>query len=132
MSDGKEGATSQVPARRQVFRREGEYWTVVYEAATFRLRDLKGLRHIACLLRHPQTEICATELDGRERKVPATAESEKAAELARVNVTRAISIALKRIAAHHPELGQHLKNTVATGRMCAYRPDTRLPIEWES
>ena len=35
------------------FGREGEFWTIVYAGTTFRLRDVKGLRHIAYLLASP-------------------------------------------------------------------------------
>ena len=35
------------------FRREGEFWTINYDATTFRLKDAKGLRYIAYLLSHP-------------------------------------------------------------------------------
>ena len=35
------------------FRREGEFWTVTYAGATFRLKDAKGLHYIAYLLAHP-------------------------------------------------------------------------------
>ncbi|HJW61237.1 MAG TPA: hypothetical protein VJ931_16535 [Actinomycetota bacterium] len=36
-------------AARNLFRREGEYWTISYEGAVVRLRDAKGLRHLARL-----------------------------------------------------------------------------------
>jgi hypothetical protein len=36
--------------RPNLFRREGEYWTIAYEGESFRLRDLKGLRYLARLL----------------------------------------------------------------------------------
>ena len=36
-----------------VFRREGDYWTIAYEAAVVRLKDAKGLRYLEPLLRHP-------------------------------------------------------------------------------
>ena len=36
-----------------VFRREGDYWSVVFEGHTARLRDLKGLRYLARLLADP-------------------------------------------------------------------------------
>jgi tetratricopeptide (TPR) repeat protein len=45
-----------------VFRREGQYWTIAYEGRTFRLKDVKGLRFLAELLRNPGREIHATEL----------------------------------------------------------------------
>jgi hypothetical protein len=32
---------------RNLFRREGEYWTVAYDGSVVRLRDAKGLRHLA-------------------------------------------------------------------------------------
>ena len=50
------------PAQDAVFRREGDFWTIVYEAETFRLRDLKGLRYIAALLRSPGREVHVLEL----------------------------------------------------------------------
>ena len=36
-----------------LFRREGEYWTLGYEGTTVRLKDTKGLHYIALLLREP-------------------------------------------------------------------------------
>lgn len=41
---------------RNLFRREGEYWTVAYDGSVVRLRDVKGLRHLAQLLAHPDRE----------------------------------------------------------------------------
>jgi AAA ATPase domain len=52
-------------------------------------------------------------------------------ERARVNVTRAIRAALRRIAEHEPELGHRLQRTIRTGASCAYRPDTDPPLHWE-
>ncbi len=47
----------------RVFRQEGEYWTLAYDGtASFRLRDSKGLRYIAQLLRHPDRDIHALDL----------------------------------------------------------------------
>jgi hypothetical protein len=40
-------------AGRNVFRREGEYRSVCYEGSVVRLKDTKGLRHLAHLLAHP-------------------------------------------------------------------------------
>jgi pimeloyl-ACP methyl ester carboxylesterase len=48
-----------------IFRREGEYWTIVYRVHTFRLRDSRGLRYIAQLLRYPGREFRANELEVR-------------------------------------------------------------------
>ncbi len=139
----------------QVFRREGEYWTIVYADTTCRLRDVKGLQYLASLLASPHAEVSALALEHRVAELhrlgalelhgvglsdPPKSVDPDAVELgpglhdarerARVNVTRAIAAALKRIAQHHPLLGHHLNTTVRTGTFCAYRPDPRLPIEW--
>ncbi|MBI2324714.1 MAG: response regulator [Chloroflexi bacterium] len=47
-----------------VFRREGEFWTIAFEGAGFRLRDAKGLHYIAALLRSPGREVHAFDLAG--------------------------------------------------------------------
>jgi hypothetical protein len=62
------GATVAVAeASRNLFRREGEYWTVVFDGAVVRLRDAKGLRHLARLLTHPGREFHAVDLEAAER-----------------------------------------------------------------
>jgi hypothetical protein len=68
----------------------------------------------------------AVGLGGRARRVGSPAER------ARVNVTRAIKIALRKITAHHPALGQHLATTIKTGAYCSYTPDVRVPITWQA
>jgi class 3 adenylate cyclase len=45
-----------------VFRREGEYWTLAYEGTVCRLKDAKGLHHIALLLGHPGKQFKAEAL----------------------------------------------------------------------
>ena len=45
------------PAEGNVFRREGEYWTIAYDGTAIRLRDTKGLGYVACLLAHAGREI---------------------------------------------------------------------------
>jgi CheY-like chemotaxis protein len=49
-----------------LFRREGEFWTVAFEGAAFRLRDSKGLHYIAALLREPGRERHALDLVGAQ------------------------------------------------------------------
>lgn len=44
-------------------------------------------------------------------------------ERARKAVTMRIATALKSIGAVHPDLARHLRNSVTTGRFCAYRPE---------
>jgi len=46
------------------FRPEGEFWTVAFEGAAFRLRDSKGLHYIAALLRQPGRELHSLDLAG--------------------------------------------------------------------
>jgi hypothetical protein len=50
------------PARAGVFRREGDYWTIAYEEAVFRLKDSVGLHYLAELLSSPGKEVLATDL----------------------------------------------------------------------
>jgi DNA-binding response OmpR family regulator len=40
-------------ARDAVFRQEGDYWTLAYQGTVCRLKDLKGLHYLACLLARP-------------------------------------------------------------------------------
>ncbi len=51
-----------LPGKANVFRKEGDYWTIAYEDVVFRLKDTKGLHYIAHLLRHPATEFHANDL----------------------------------------------------------------------
>ena len=68
----------------------------------------------------------AIGLGGRDRAAGS------ASERARSSVTRAIRLALDRIAEHSSSLGDHLNSTVRTGTYCSYRPDTRLAIDWQT
>jgi tetratricopeptide (TPR) repeat protein len=44
------------------FRREGEYWSVEFQQEAFRVRDSKGMRHLARLLASPGREVHALDL----------------------------------------------------------------------
>jgi hypothetical protein len=66
----------------------------------------------------------ALGIGGRDR------EAGSHAERARVNVTRAIRAAIKRIAGYDAALGAELKTAVRTGAFCAYEPDPRRPRRW--
>lgn len=68
----------------------------------------------------------AVGIGGRERRAGSHAER------ARVNVTRAISLALAKVNESHPALGEHFARTIKTGTFCSYAPDPRAPIEWET
>lgn len=52
-------------ARAYVFRREGDYWTIEGEG-TIRVRDSKGLRHLARLLQAPGSQIHVLDLVAAE------------------------------------------------------------------
>ena len=68
----------------------------------------------------------AVGLGGRDRRAAA------GSERARVRATRAIRSALSRVTAALPALGAHLEGTIHTGTYCAYRPDPRFPVRWQT
>lgn len=67
----------------------------------------------------------AVGLGGRDRSAA------DAAERARSSVTKAVRVAIRRIATHHPALGSHLRHSVRTGIYCSYEPDPLNPRSWE-
>jgi hypothetical protein len=50
-----------------VFRRDGDYWTIAYRGSTSRLRDCLGLRAVAHLLANPGRSIPAVEVASATR-----------------------------------------------------------------
>ncbi len=48
------------------FSREGDYWSVMFEGHTVRVRDLKGIRHLAQLVTHPGHEFHVLDLVAAE------------------------------------------------------------------
>ncbi len=50
-----------------VFRREGDYWSVSFEGRTVQVRDLKGIRYLARLLADPGREFHVLDLVAAER-----------------------------------------------------------------
>jgi hypothetical protein len=66
----------------------------------------------------------AVGLGGRDRPVGS------AAERARVNATRAIRGAIKRIEECDASLGRHLDRAVRTGTFCAYDPAPQDEVTW--
>jgi tetratricopeptide (TPR) repeat protein len=65
-----EGMPSPLTGR---FHREGEYWTVTFDGETTRLRDSKGLQHLARLLAEPGREFHALDLAQPAAEAPASA-----------------------------------------------------------
>jgi len=66
----------------------------------------------------------AVGLGGRDRSAPTPAER------ARVSVTKSVRAAIKAIDRCAPALGQHLADSVRTGRMCVYAPPAAAPPRW--
>jgi pimeloyl-ACP methyl ester carboxylesterase len=67
----------------------------------------------------------AVGLGGRDRRAASSSER------ARINVTRAIKVAVERIAEHNPVLATLLTKSIRTGTFCSYNPDSRLPASWQ-
>lgn len=129
-----EGMTSTT--RNQVFRCEGEYWTVTYAQRTFRLRDGKGMHYLAYLLARPNLGVPVGQLvdaigapmTGWHR-TEACAPSEYA-DRARSAVTKRLRAAIAKITTYHPALGHHLTSCIRTGYVCLYNPDPDSSATW--
>jgi tetratricopeptide (TPR) repeat protein len=59
-------AGTATPAVDDSIRREGDYWTVVFDGRTVRVRDTKGMHHLARLLAEPGREFHVLDLVGAE------------------------------------------------------------------
>jgi tetratricopeptide (TPR) repeat protein len=62
---GAEAASAPPPvatAGPSVFRKEGEYWTLLFEGGAFRLKDAKGMRYLVRLLAEPGREFHVLDL----------------------------------------------------------------------
>jgi tetratricopeptide (TPR) repeat protein len=66
-----------------VFRLEGDYWSVIFEGHTVRVRDLKGMRYLARLLADPGREYHVLDLVAAETGSRALVDSSQAAGLPR-------------------------------------------------
>src|SRR5215212_5695043 len=73
----------QPVASLNVFRREGDYWSVIFEGRTVRVRDLKGMRYLARLLADPGREYHVLDLVAAETGSGAQAAGSHAAGLPR-------------------------------------------------
>ncbi|MGH7859056.1 MAG: tetratricopeptide repeat protein, partial [Candidatus Binatia bacterium] len=131
-----DAAAPRVPVdgAANLFRRDGDGWSIRYRGRAFTLRDTSGLRYIAVLLGSPGREIAATGLEaaaGADRRGGAPCASPEAlAERARINVTKRIRAGIRRIAAHDPALGHYLRGTIRTGVSCSYRVDSADAVAW--
>src|SRR5262245_29623407 len=122
---GADGADATLTA--QVFRREGEYWTIVYAGTTVRLRDAIGLHYVAHLLAHPNQRFAVHELAAAVKGV-----SQGDAERARSAVGKRIRDAVRGVEAHHPALGYHLRAGIKTGSRCVYVPSPERQLAWST
>jgi predicted ATPase len=192
-----------------LFRHEGDYWTLDFASEVCHIEDALGLRYLAHLLRHPYQEFNAVTLAGGDislnptsadrvsvnldersaSEVPAaknhldpqlkavyhqrlcdlqdeldearafrdTGRIERLqqelhvlteeltqrmsqethdrrgnspAEQARLNVTRAIRRALRKITTNHCSLGRYLTQTIKTGNICVYSPPPQRLVAW--
>jgi hypothetical protein len=87
--------------------------------------DEAAVRRLAAELEFVRRELGrSVGIGGRDR------ESGSHAERARVNVTRAIRAALKRLAVYDEQLGAELERSVRTGAFCRYEPDPVRPLRW--
>jgi hypothetical protein len=99
-----------------------------------RLQDLRGelseaeARHDRGAIDHLRREadFLTAELLGATRGRRAVDHGERA----RLAVTKAVKVALHRLAVIHPRLAAHLQATVRRGYFCVYTPDPRAPITW--
>lgn len=133
------GSVSQPAEAEAVFRRDGEHWLIAWEGKSIRLKNVRGLEHIAELLRRPGEEITVFELDthgDRPDRKPSRAgpapgrAGEPASERTRKTVTNRIRRAIERIREEHSALGSHLRRGIRMGAACCYRPSS--PARWEA
>ena len=101
-----------------MFRKEGVLWAVTYQRKLFRLPASKGLGHLSRLVAAPGSRVRASDLAGRS----AGPGDGRIAEQDRVNVTKGIKAAIKKIAERNPALGLHLEQGIRTGAFCCYAP----------
>jgi hypothetical protein len=79
--EGRNAPDEEPAADLNMFRREGDYWSVVFEGRTVRVRDLKGMRYLARLLADPGREFHVLDLVAAETGVVGQVESGQPAGL---------------------------------------------------
>lgn len=143
-------------AGANVFRKEGDYWTVSFRGSMFRLRDTIGMHYISRLLANPGIVFAVKELvdnahqaNGKrgafrnsraarpnatrtDRVDPDDHEERKDAdrERARLMVTKRIKDVIIRIRRSNPGLARHLATRIRTGYVCSYVKDAEHPDGW--
>lgn len=149
--DPESSASTAAEARgSNVFRKEGEYWTILFEGSVFRLRDTMGMQYISRLVANPGVEFSAKDLaagahpstlKGAGRKKAASSRTgringaselheDAARERARLMVTKRIKDVIARIRMTHRELARHFAAHLRTGHTCSYALDEDHPTSW--
>jgi hypothetical protein len=120
-ADGEGDSMLDAQAQREVRSRIRELQQELDEAEE--LHDLgRSERARAELDRLVEGLASTLGIGGRSRKLGSSAERARSA------VTWRIRNAIRKVAAAHPRLGQHLDNAVRTGTFCVYTPET--PVNW--
>jgi tetratricopeptide (TPR) repeat protein len=147
--------SSQAPSLKplaSIFHQEGDYWTIGYNGTVVRLKEMKGLQHLACLLREPGREFHALALIAMTDALPPSSstpslralvddsltfsgmghharERDAETEKARKAVAHRIRTVLTKLQRIHPVLWRHLFASLKTGTFCSYNPPQ--PITWQ-
>ncbi len=120
---GDAGAVLDTQAKAEYRRRLAELQSELQQAEAFHDPGrVARARAEIDMLTHELS--AAVGLGGRDRRLGSDAER------ARVNVTRAITRALEKIAENHPELAEHLDRAIRTGTFCTYAPIGAAAPNW--
>ena len=140
LADGAHDANAQAPdpASAQANEVGAESVTSNQAEGYQRLQDLQEeLAEAESFNDMGRVEQIQNELDRLTQDLTQAVESKRqppkaasAAQRARVNVTRTIRFAIKKITDNHPSLGDYLSRTIKTGATCSYIPDPDQPIDW--
>jgi len=141
---------SQGPAARtpgNSFAKTGDLWTVTYDGMTVHLKDSKGVRYIAFLLKNPGKPFLATHLvmhvhgglgepderysemsidELREEGLDSIGISEQDVEHHRSSVAHAIAVVLRKPKEDHTVLYEHLKSSLKLGKYVSYEPSSSV------
>lgn len=122
---GDAGEVLDEHARREYRTRVGELRAELDDAE--RCNDLGRADGIRVELDAVEAQIrAAVGLGGRSRRVAS------GHERLRVAVNKRIRLAIERIAAVDPEVGEHLRRSVRTGTHCVYAPAAGEELEWSA
>ena len=120
---GDAGPVLDAQAKARYRRRLGELAEDLEEAE--RWSDAGRIEHARSEIEALTDQLAgAVGLGGRDRRAAS------ATERARLNVTKALKSAIRRIAREDPVLGRHLERSVRTGTYCCYAPDPATRVTW--